>query len=432
MASTGQCPHASDSFVGTTLDPTAGPSVGEMTWLRSYPDVDEVFRSRDFVQGGGGRRDSAPFVAHGLLSLSGDEHFERRRIESVLFRRSTLRYYETAVLAPALAAALDGCRTQRDADGVVRVELQRLLRAIIHKVSATLVGLDAVDTPEATERFIRCMNELSTGVNIEWASRDHREVIREALEYQRRFAAEFFEPSWRRREALVAEVEAGRRPESDLPQDLITVLIRNREHFAQYDPGVFIREATLFNGAATNTITLALPHVVAELDGWVREHPEDQRRLTDAEFLRLAIAETLRLHPASPFLIRRAVRAARLPSGRAIEAGEYVVLDLVSASRDPEVFGADPDRFDLRRVPLVRVRPMALGFGGGPHTCIGMGMTVGEAGSSGSDGPMGIMVYALRELYRAGLALDPDRPPRWNDTNVRNEYIEFPVRFDRL
>jgi cytochrome P450 len=404
-----------------------------MTWLRGYRDVDEVFRSRDFVQGGGGRRDSAPFAGHGVLSLSGDEHYERRRIESVLFRRATLRHYETAVLAPAMTAALRSCAERRDPDGVVRAELQRFLRSVIHKVSATLVGLDGVDTPGATERFVQCMNELSAGVNIEWASQDHREVIRHALEFKRAFVRDFFAPSWARREALVAAFEAGRLPESELPQDLITVLIRNRQHFAQWDEDVFAREAILFNGAATNTVALAIPHVVAELDRWLAHHPEDRARLTEPEFLRLAIAETLRLHPASPYLIRRAVRAGQLPSGQRFEDGQYVVLDLVSASRDPEIFGPDADRFDLRRVPLARLKPMALGFGGGPHTCIGMGMAVGDPTTGeGPDSPLGVMVYVLRELYGAGLSLDPARPPRWNDANVRNEYAEFPVRLTRL
>jgi cytochrome P450 len=425
---------AAPSFAGTTLDPRAGPPVSEMTWLSAYQDVDEAFRSRDFVQGGGGRRDSAPFSGDGLLSLSGDDHFERRRIESVLFRRATLRHYEVDVLAPALAAALDACASRRDRDGAVRTELLGFLRSVIHRVSAAMVGLDGVNTPEATERFVACMVELSAGVNVEWASRDHREVIREALESKRRFVRDFFAPSWRRREALVAAAEAGRLPEAALPQDLLTVMIESRRHFARWDADVVVREAILFNGAATNTVALAIPHVIAELDAWRRGHPEARGRVEEPGFLRLAIAETLRLHPASPFLIRRATRPTRLPGGRLVQAGEYVVLDLVSASRDVAAFGPDAGEFDPHRVPPVRIRPMGLGFGGGPHTCIGMGLAVGEAPGRTDDpeSPLGLMVYTLRELYRAGIELDPTRLPRWNDASVREEYVEFPVRLAGL
>jgi hypothetical protein len=35
----------------------------------------------------------------------------------------------------------------------------------------------------------------------------------------------------------------------------------------------------------------------------------------------------------------------------------------------------------------------------------------------------------VREFFRAGGELDPDRPPRWRAFNIRKEYSEFPVRF---
>ena len=108
------------------------------------------------------------------------------------------------------------------------------------------------------------------------------------------------------------------------------------------------------------------------------------------------------------------------------------MLDLVKASLDPAVFGADADRYDPHRTPLVKTKPMGLAFGDGPHTCIGLSLSIGEAGAAVGDAPLGLAVYILRELYRAGIRLDPANPPRWNDANVRNEYAEFPVCFDRL
>ena len=417
------------SFAGTTLGPARGPAAADMTWLVSYQDVDEVFRSRDFEQGGGGRRDSEPFVGHGLLSLSGDDHFERRRVEAPLFRRPALRRYESDVLAPALRASLLGC--DRDADGVVRCELQRVVRLALCRVSATLVGIDGIDTPASVDRYLWFMDRLSAGVNIEWMSRDHREIIREGLEVRNLFDQELFGPSWRRREALVARYRAGEIGLEALPVDLLTIVLLNPEHFGKWGPDIAMRETLLFNGAPTNTITSAVPHVVQELSDWFTRHPEDRPRTEEIDFLRKAIAEGLRLHPASPYLIRCAVRETRLQSGRTVREGEYVVLDLVKASLDPAVFGPDPTRFDPHRVPLARVRPMGLAFGDGPHTCIGLSMSIGEAGAS-DDAPLGLAVYILRELYRAGVRLDPAHPPRWNDANVRNEYAAFPVCFDRL
>jgi cytochrome P450 len=418
------------SFAGTTLDPARGPAAADMTWLVSYQDVDEVFRSRDFEQGGGGRRDSEPFVGQGLLSLSGDDHFERRRVEAPLFRRPALRRYESDVLAPALRASLLGCA--QGPDGVVRGELQRVVRLALCRVSATLVGIDGIDTPASVDRYLWFMDRLSAGVNIEWMSRDHREIIREGLEVRNLFDQELFGPSWRRREALVARYRAGEIGLEALPVDLLTIVLLNPEHFGKWGPDIAMRETLLFNGAPTNTITSAVPHVVQELSDWFTQHPEDRSRAEEADFLRKAIAEGLRLHPASPYLIRRAIRGTRLQSGRTVREGEYVVLDLVKASLDPAVFGPEPTRFDPHRVPLARIRPMGLAFGDGPHTCIGLSMSIGEAGASDEDVPLGLAVYILRELYRAGVRLDPAHPPRWNDANVRNEYAAFPVCFDRL
>lgn len=418
------------SFAGTTLDPARGPAAADMAWLVSYQDVDEVFRSRDFEQGGGGRRDSEPFVGHGLLSLSGDDHFERRRVEAPLFRRPALRRYESDVLTPALRASLHGCA--RGPDGVVCGELQRVVRLALCRVSAALVGIDGIETPASVERYLWFMDRLSAGVNIEWMSRDHREVIREGLEVRSLFERELFGPSWRRRENLVARYRAGEIRLEALPVDLLTVVLLNPEHFGKWGPDIAMRETLLFNGAPTNTITSALPHVVQELSDWFAKHPEDRPRVEEVDFLRKAIAEGLRLHPASPYLIRRAIRETRLQSGRTVGAGEFVVLDLVKASLDPAVFGPESNRFDPHRVPLVRVRPMGLAFGDGPHTCIGLSMSIGEAGAPDGDAPLGLAVYILRELYRAGVRLDPAHPPRWNDANVRNEYAEFPVCFDGL
>jgi cytochrome P450 len=401
-----------------------------MTWLTSFADVDEAFRSRDVEQGGGGRRDSEPFVGHGLLSLSGDEHFERRRVEAPLFRRPALRRYENEILAPALQASLRGCA--RGPDGVARGELQRVLRGGLCRVSAALVGIDGIEGPESVDRYLWFMDKMSAGVNIEWASRDHREIIREGLEIQEQFVRELFGPSWERRRRLVDAYRAGALGADALPTDLLTIVLLNPEHFGKWGPDIALRETMLFNGAPTNTITSAMPHTVHELTEWFDRHPEDRERTEEVDFLRRALAEALRLHPASPYLIRRAIRDTRLASGRTLREGEYLVLDLVTASRDPSVFGADADQYNLHRVPLVRIKPMGLAFGDGPHTCIGLSLSIGETGSTDGDAPLGLAVYILRELYRAGVRLDPEHPPRWNDANVRNEYAEFPVCFDRL
>ena len=87
------------------------------------------------------------------------------------------------------------------------------------------------------------------------------------------------------------------------------------------------------------------------------------------------------------------------------------MLDVTTASLDPEVYGPDADRFDPHRVPLHKVKQVGLAFGEGPHTCIGAVMSVGEisARRPGPDDPLGLVPYTLRELFRAGRHADRRR-----------------------
>jgi cytochrome P450 len=414
------------NHAGTVLDPTRGPSVEDMRWLKSYPDVIEAFRSRDVVQGGGGQRDSHPFIGDSILALYGDAYFQRRRIVSSLFRRSTFKRLNDEVMMPAFAAALGAC--PRGQDGARRGELQTLVREVLCKVSAALAGIDGLEDSQMLARYLDLTEELALPVNMEWVTKDHRLVTTEGLEAKRAFEAEFFAPSLerRRQRLLSAGGEGSRAP----AVDLMTLILQNPEHFERWDADLPLREILLFNDGVFGIINGVI-HTVGELIEWFAEHPEHRALTEEREFLRKAVVEALRLHPASPFLIRRAIQILRLPSGLELAAGEYVVLDLVSASRDPEVFGEDQHRFDPDRQPRHKIKPTGLAFGDGPHTCIGVTLSMGEMATPdrNEESPPGLLIALVREFFRAGGELDPDRPPRWRAFNIRKEYSEFPVRF---
>jgi len=416
-------------YEGTSLDPLNGPAVSAMPWLRSYGDVVEAFRSRAFEQGGGGRRDSAPITGYGVLALAGRDHFERRRIEAALFRKDMLRWFERDVLAPSLAAKLAEVAGKGGDRRPVRVDLLPFLRDVYCDLTCSFWGIDGVDTPEARRRFLAVVDQMTPGGAVEWERGNHREIVSPCVVAQRRFSAAYVRPAMRRREALIEAHAAGRLDESELPKDLLTVMLRNSRHFEKWDSEVYVRELTLF--APGDTIVRFVPHMVAEMYEWMREHPADRARLEDVSFLRRCAAESLRLHPASPYFIRKAVEDTTLASGRGFAAGDYVVLDVTAASLDPEVFGPDAGRFDPHRVPLQKVKPAGLAFGEGPHTCIGAVMSVGEisAHHPESGDPLGLVPYTLRELFRAGITPDGGEGARLNSANARNEFTTFPVRF---
>jgi cytochrome P450 len=419
------------SYAGTTFYEDRGPSVDEMPWCTSYADVDHVFRSKDWEQGGGGARDSYEFIGDGLLALSGGDHFQRRRIEAALFRKLNLRRYENDVLLPVLRERLDTTNGQPAGDGRVRVELRTLMRSCLYRVSAAFVGLDGVDD-SVLDQYFELIEELGIGANMEWVVSDHRQALQRALRHKAAFMERFFQPSWARRADLVARFENGEIAEVELPQDLITLMIRNADHFRRWAPGVYAAEAILFHGGPVNSVANAIPHTVSELSRWLVSHPEHEAALTDPAFLRLCCTEALRLHPPTPFFIRRAVCDTKLPSGLEMSAGDYIVLDIIAASHDKAAFGHDADQFNPYRARGKGVRSTGIAFGGGVHTCIAMGMTIGDPSSGKNDPgePAGLMVSCMRELYLRGMRPDTVNAPEKSDVNVRDEYASYWVIFD--
>jgi cytochrome P450 len=114
----------------------------------------------------------------------------------------------------------------------------------------------------------------------------------------------------------------------------------------------------------------------------------------DRAFLRPAIEESVRWMPTDPMFSRFAWRDVAL-GGQAIPAGSVVHLCFGAANRDPARWER-PDEFDPSR-PL---QPN-LGFGSGPHVCLGMHVARAEINTG---------ISALLDRL-PDLRLDPDAPP---------------------
>ena len=95
------------------------------------------------------------------------------------------------------------------------------------------------------------------------------------------------------------------------------------------------------------------------------DHPGQwQRLVADPSLAPLAAEEVVRWVSPAVLVRRTAVRETEL-AGQRIAAGDKVVAFLASANRDEDVFTA-PHEFDIGRDPNPHV-----GFGGGPHFCLG-------------------------------------------------------------
>ncbi|KAK4225719.1 putative cytochrome P450 B-class [Podospora fimiseda] len=78
------------------------------------------------------------------------------------------------------------------------------------------------------------------------------------------------------------------------------------------------------------------------------------------------VEELCRYHTASAMAMKRTAKEDLEIGGRLIRAGEGIIASNQSANRDEDVF-PDPDNFDMHRT----FSKDALGFGFGPHRCIG-------------------------------------------------------------
>lgn len=402
------------------------PYLDTLTKVTRFAEIDEILRSKDFAQGA--HRESEPFFGESLLLLDGDPHFERRRMESPLFAKAALLFYESEALDPVIDRSMQECANDRDGGEPVRADLVPLVRTMLHRITAATTGIDGVDGPEATERFRWLVEKLGEAVTVEWSTRDHEEVIAEGLVIRNLLVEEFYAASFARRRALVEGHRAGSVTAEELPRDLLTMLCLHWD--PAWDDELPLREAALFLVAATQTTTHAIPHVVLHLSEWFEAHPEDRAVALDKEFLRSAANESLRLHLPSPSLIRVAARDVTLSTGRTVAEGERVALLATPANRDPEVFGPDADAFDPHRDSPFKQRPWGLTFGGGEHLCIGRPLVTGlSSRTDGEVGTEGTMVKILTALVAAGVELDPERPPVHTTASHHDAYESFPVVF---
>lgn len=122
----------------------------------------------------------------------------------------------------------------------------------------------------------------------------------------------------------------------------------------------------MFQGGYS-TMAAAVGNAVAVL----LAHPEALKQMRDAKLLATGVDELVRFDGPVQGTTRMAVRACRI--GRVdVAEGQKVVALFTAANRDPDAF-PDADRLVLQRTPNPH-----LGYGWGPHSCIGT--TVAQAG----------------------------------------------------
>ena len=143
--------------------------------------------------------------------------------------------------------------------------------------------------------------------------------------------------------------------------DLVSGLVAAQDGGEVLTDGEIVGFArSLFNAGHGTTTTFLCDAVVA-----LHRHPEQRARLVaDRELVPSAIEELVRFCPPVHGVFHTTTREVEV-QGVTIPPSAKVLLLFAAAGRDPRVF-PDPHRLDVTR-PIER----QLGFGVGPHHCIG-------------------------------------------------------------
>ncbi|GIE99523.1 cytochrome P450 [Paractinoplanes rishiriensis] len=187
--------------------------------------------------------------------------------------------------------------------------------------------------------------------------------------------------------------------------DLISALIRLAPDGRPMDDRTVLMNCYSFMAGANSTT----PHVAAHTLLALIERPALWHELAAAPDLLGALVEEGARWTSTPHhLVRRAVTEVRL-GGVRIAAGDWVAAWLPSANRDETVF-TDPYTFSLRRPSNPH-----LGFGAGPHYCIGA--------------PLSRMALTMlfEELLGRFERIEPAGPPRHLYSNWINGLTSMPV-----
>lgn len=150
----------------------------------------------------------------------------------------------------------------------------------------------------------------------------------------------------------------------DPARDVLTRLIIGEASGEKLSEAELLHNCIFLLNAGHETTTNLIGNALVLL----HEHPDQRGRLlADPTLIKPCIEEVLRLESSNQLGNRQTTAPVTL-NGIELPAGAQLTLCIGAANRDPAHF-ADPDRFDIGRMPNRH-----LAFAAGPHQCVGMSL----------------------------------------------------------
>jgi cytochrome P450 len=193
------------------------------------------------------------------------------------------------------------------------------------------------------------------------------------------------------------------------------------------------REIAFYLQAGSHSTANSTVHAMHDLFTWLDRHPLDRTRIaSDGLFLQRCVHESLRLHPASPVAWRKPVCPVHVVGAGDVGIDDRVEIDLWTANRSTEVYGADAAEYNPHRTVAQGNEPFGLTFGTGVHTCLGRDLDGGIVPKGAIDPAQhqyGIIALLVKAMLDAGAAPDPNDPATMATHTARPNWGRYPVVF---
>jgi len=391
--------------------------------IDTYKEAEDALRRSDLRQAL--YDEGAILMKKVLVNLHGDEHLVRKRVVTKILRPAFFHHYEKNAFRPTLTQTLAPYVAAGKADMV------EFGYRVMVNLTADFAGIDrpARSTGE-TDTIVTLLRTFGKAATLGQALGDPAAIRADIQRGLDAFDTQFFTPSLRRREALLAAHGRGEIVEGDLPQDVLLATLRGNEELrASHD--VLMKEMAFYLMAGAHTSIHSMTHAVHEFLEWVKVHPEDRERAdSDPFFLQRCVYESVRLHPSSPTARRRPTATTELPGKGTLAEDDEIVIDLHTANRDTRVFGADAATFNPHRDAGRLSNLSGLSFGIGMHACIGRNLAAGtepRPDTQPAEHHYGTIPLVLRALLDHHVRADPNDSPRLDTTTVRKTWAYYPL-----
>ncbi|MCE7798070.1 cytochrome P450 [Sphingobium sufflavum] len=345
----GTCPVSRVSDGGAMVRPTYIVS----TWAGAKQVLldPETFSSSINAEG------TARFMGPVLLGMDGERHRSRRQLISHAFRASQLARWEETLIRPIITALCDSIAHRGSAE-----LMEELISRFPVQVICGMCAIPSQDSP----RFLQWAKDIHRGMRDEGMGRAAAEAMRIYLE---------------------PLVEARRRERGD---DLISDIVHAEVDGERLDDEEVFGFLRLLLPAGSESTYRAIGSALLAILSTPGLYA---RVMQDRSILPSIVEETLRWD-VSNSMVSRVVTRDTLIEGCPVPAGAGLRVVTNSANRDEKRF-AQSDTFDLERPAKPHI-----GFGLGPHQCLGqplarMEMRVG----------LDVMLARLNNL-----SLDPAHP----------------------